>query len=359
MAQKGGNSMKFGLLSLLDHYPDDCSEEQYYKNFLEEVTYAEALGFDTVWIGEHHFDRYICPAPQIVAAAIAQRTTKMRIGTAIVLLPHHNPIRLAEDYALVDLLSGGRLDFGVGRGFIKATYDSFNQEMGESRARFQEGLEIIKRAWTQETFSYEGKFHTFHNVTVLPRPLQRPTPPIYTAAAITPESFVNAGRQGYSLLLAPFLQPFSTLKDQVQLYRQTLTDAGHSPDSVEIVAGYHSFVDETPEQARRTWESHYLRYLHFVGSLLAPSAELDPTQYASWQGRGEALREITFEEMYPDQVLCGDPAQCVDRVALLREELGITHFWVYMDLGGLDQRALRGSMERFATRVIPQFRGPG
>jgi len=110
--------MKFGILSLLDHYPEDCSEEQYYKNFLEEVTYAEELGFDSVWIGEHHFDRYICPAPQIVAAAIAQRTTKMRIGTAIVLLPHHNPIRLAEDYALVDLLSGGRLDFGVGRGFI-------------------------------------------------------------------------------------------------------------------------------------------------------------------------------------------------------------------------------------------------
>ena len=113
----------------------------------------------------------------------------MRIGTAIVLLPHHNPIRLAEDYALVDLLSGGRLDFGVGRGFLKATYDGFNQAMGESRERFQEGLEIITRAWTQETFSCMGKFHTFRNVTVLPRPVQQPTPPIYVAAAISPESF--------------------------------------------------------------------------------------------------------------------------------------------------------------------------
>jgi alkanesulfonate monooxygenase SsuD/methylene tetrahydromethanopterin reductase-like flavin-dependent oxidoreductase (luciferase family) len=234
--------MKFGLMTLFDHYPEDCSEQQYYQRFFEEVTYAEALGFDSVWIGEHHFDRYICPAPQVVAAAIAQRTTKMRIGTAIVLLPHHNPIRLAEDYALVDLLSGGRLDFGVGRGFLKATYDSFNQAMGESCARFQEGLEIITRAWTQETFSYAGKFHTFRNVTVLPRPVQRPMPPIYVAAAVSPESFVKAGQQGYSLLLAPFLQPFSTLKAQVQLYRQALIQAGHSPDRVEIVAGYHSFV---------------------------------------------------------------------------------------------------------------------
>jgi alkanesulfonate monooxygenase SsuD/methylene tetrahydromethanopterin reductase-like flavin-dependent oxidoreductase (luciferase family) len=130
----------------------------------------------------------------------------------------------------------------VGRGFLKATYDSFNQAMGESRARFQEGLEIITLAWTQETFSYAGKFHTFRNVTVLPRPVQRPMPPIYVAAAVSPESFVKAGQQGYSLLLEPFLQPFSTLKAQVQLYRQALIQAGHSPDRVEIVAGYHSFV---------------------------------------------------------------------------------------------------------------------
>src|SRR6202035_4671906 len=96
--------MKFGLLTLFDHYSEDCSEEQYYKNFFNEASYAEELGFDSIWIGEHHFCRYICPAPQMVVAAIAQRTKKIRIGTAIALLPHHDPIRLAEDYALVDLL---------------------------------------------------------------------------------------------------------------------------------------------------------------------------------------------------------------------------------------------------------------
>lgn len=223
------------------------------------------------------------------------------------LLPHHNPIRLAEDYALVDLLSGGCLDFGVGREFLKATYDGFNQAMGENRERFQEGLEIITRAWTQEAFSYTGKFHTF-NVTVLPRPVQQPMPPIYVDAAISPESSVKAGQQGHSLLLAPFLQPFSTLKEQVGLYRQALIQAGHSPDRVEIVAGYHSLVEETPERGRGTWEAHYMRYLRFVGSLPAPSVELDPTQYASWQGKAEDIKQVTFADRYPDQVLCGDPA---------------------------------------------------
>jgi natural product biosynthesis luciferase-like monooxygenase protein len=349
--------MKFGLLTLSDHYAEDRSEEQYYNDFFDEVTYAEELGFDTMWIGEHHFCRYICPSPQIVAAAVAHRTKKLRIGTAIVLLPHHDPLRLAEDYAMVDLLSGGRLDFGVGRGFIKAIYDGFNQSMDESRERFTEALEIIERAWTQTTFSYEGKFHTVRNVTMLPRPLQKPAPPIYMAAAVSPESFVTAGKKGHSLMLAPFTQPLSTLKANVQLYRQTLVAAGHSLQNVEIVAGYHSFVDDTPAEARRKWEAHYMRYLRFVGTLVAPPEEMPGEQYEAWRRTGEMFKHVTFEQMYPTQVLCGDPAQCVDRVGLLREELGMTHFWVYMDLGGLDKRELFRSMERFATKVIPQCRG--
>ncbi|HKV53956.1 MAG TPA: LLM class flavin-dependent oxidoreductase [Candidatus Binataceae bacterium] len=346
--------MKFGLLTLFDHYAEDCSEEQYYKNFFEEVSYAEDLGFDSIWIGEHHFCRYICPAPQIIAAGIAQRTKKLRIGTAIALLPHHDPIRLAEDYALVDLLSGGRLDFGVGRGFIKHTYDGFNQSMTESRDRFNESLEIIEQAWREPTFSYEGKFYKAHDVSILPRPVQRPAPPIYMAAAISPESFVAAGERGHSIMLAPFFQSQSTLKANVQLYRDTLARSGYSPDSVEIVSGYHTFVDETPDLAASKWEAHYMRYLHFVGDLINPG-EFTSSQYQSWRRSGEALRRVTWEQMYPNQVLCGDPSQCVERVAMLQEEYGIGHFWVYMDLGGLPQAELMRSMERFATRVIPQF----
>jgi natural product biosynthesis luciferase-like monooxygenase protein len=347
--------MKFGLLTLFDHYAEDCSEEQYYKNFFDEAVYAEELGFDAIWMGEHHFCRYICPAPQIVAAAIAQRTKKIRIGTSIALLPHHDPIRLAEDYALVDLLSGGRLDFGVGRGFIKATYDGFNQAMGESRERFNECLEIIEGAWLQHGFSYDGQFYRVENLTILPRPLQRPGPPIYMAAALSPESFIAAGQRGYSIMLAPFFQSRATLKENVQLYRDTLKLSGHSTDNVEIVAGYHTFVDETSALARGKWEDHYMRYLHFVGGLVNPS-EYTSNQYVGWRQSTAALQKVTFEQMYPDQVLCGDAGQCVERIALLADQYGVSHFWAYMDLGGLERSELRRSMERFATRVIPKFR---
>ena len=348
--------MKFGILTLSDHYLEDKSEEQYYKDFFDEAVYAEELGYDSVWIGEHHFNRYICPAPQVVGAALAQRTKKMRIGTAVALLPHHDPIRLAEDYALLDLLSGGRLDFGVGRGFIKGIYDGFNQSMVESRERFNEVLEVIERAWTQETFSYEGKFYNIHNITILPRPLQKPAPPIYMAAALSRESFIAAGQKGHSLMLALFTMPLSAFKEQVQLYRETLTQAGHSLQSIEIAGAYHGFIDETPEQARRKWEAHYMRYLRFVATLIAPSEEIPAQQYESWRHLGEGLKHVTFEQMYPNLVLCGDPAQCVERVGILQEELGVTHLQMYMDLGGLDHGELMRSMERFATKVIPHFR---
>lgn len=348
--------MKFGLLTLFDHYAEDCSEEQYYKNFFDEVSYAEELGFDSIWLGEHHFCRYICPAPQIVAGAIAQRTRKMRIGTAIVLLPHHDPIRLAEDYALVDLISGGRLDLGVGRGFIKATYDGFNQSMDESRERFNECLDIIEGAWRQPNFSYTGKFYRANNVTILPRPVQRPAPPIFMAAAASAESFVAAGKRGHSILLAPFFQSRERLKQNVELYKETLRESGFAPDTLQIIAGYHSFIDETPALARSKWEDHYMRYLHFVNGLINPG-EYTSIDYRSWRRSAEALSKVTFDQMYPDQVMCGDAGQCAERVALLEEQFGVTHFWVYMDLGGLPQRELRRSMELFATKVIPQFRG--
>jgi alkanesulfonate monooxygenase SsuD/methylene tetrahydromethanopterin reductase-like flavin-dependent oxidoreductase (luciferase family) len=152
-----------------------------------------------------------------------------------------------------------------------------------------------------------------------------------------------------------FALPMHVLKEQVQLYRETLRKAGHAPRTVEIAAGYHSFVEETPELARRKWEARYMRYLRFVASLLPPPEEISGAQYESWKRLGENLKHVTFEQMYPDRVLCGDPAQCVERIAMLQEELGITHFHVYMNLGGLEHGEVMRSLERFATRVIPHF----
>ena len=157
-------------------------------------------------------------------------------------------------------------------------------------------------------------------------------------------------------MLALFTMPMSAFKENVQLYRETLSQAGHSSQGIEVAGAYHCFVDDTPELARQKWEKHYMRYLNFVGSLIGPPERFPGKQYEAWKRLGENMRHVTFDQMYPDLVMCGDPEQCVERIELLQEELGLTNLLVYMDLGGLGQKELRGSMERFATKVIPHFR---
>ena len=221
--------MKFGLLTLFDYYPEDCSPQEYYRFLLDEIAYAEELGFDSVWMGEHHFCNYLCPSPQVFAAAVAQRTTRLRLGTAVALLPLHDPVRLAEDYAMVDVLSNGRLDFGVSRGFQKTSYDGFERSMDDSRERFAEGIDIIDKAWSQDSLSYEGQYRRLPNLSVLPRPVQRPRPPIWIGAGPTPESYELAAAHGYNILLASVFAPIQTFAPFVKLYRERLQEAGYDP----------------------------------------------------------------------------------------------------------------------------------
>src|SRR4051812_5861357 len=171
--------MKFGILFLPTYVPElDGSEAQAYQNMLEQVDRAEALGFESVWLTEHHFQYYggLVPSPPILAAAITQRTRRIRIGMAVTLLPFHRPVRVAEDMAMVDILSGGRLDWGVGRGFLNWEYQNLGVPVEESRDRFAEGLDIVLKAWAEDSFTFEGRFYQYRDLSVVPRPLQRPAP---------------------------------------------------------------------------------------------------------------------------------------------------------------------------------------
>ena len=198
--------MKFGILFLPTYVPElDGSEAQAYQNMLEQVDRAEALGFEGVWLTEHHFQYYggLVPAPPILAAAIAQRTRRIRLGMAVTLLPFHRPVRVAEDLAMVDILSGGRLDWGVGRGFLNWEYQNLGVAVEESRDRFAECLDIVLKAWTEDSFTDQGRFHQYRDLSVVPRPIQRPHPPIWFAASASDESFILAGRRGYNLMTIP------------------------------------------------------------------------------------------------------------------------------------------------------------
>ncbi len=260
--------MQFGIFTLFDYYPEDQSAPAYYRFLLDEAAYAEALGFDSIWFGEHHFCNYLCPSPQVFAAAVAQHTTRLRIGTAVALAALHDPVRVAEDYAMVDVLSNGRLDFGVGRGFQVDSYQAFNRSMDESRELLEENVKFIDKAWTYKTLTYEGPYRHVQNLPVLPRPVQQPRPPIWMAGSLSPESYQFAGSQGYHLKLAAIFSPLRTFIPLVQRYRETLQAAGHDPTQVRISVGNHCYVGTSAAQARAVWETYYMRYLHFFSSLL-------------------------------------------------------------------------------------------
>ena len=179
-----------------------------YHETLEQIVYADELGFDTAWLAELHFNRpfSIMPAPLIVAAALAQRTTRIRLGTAVALLPLQHPLRTAEDAATVDILSQGRLEFGVGRGTIALHFQGFNVSRDESRERFEEALTILEQAWTQETCRFDGKYFQVPDTAVVPKPLQKPHPPLRIAAN-SPETAGFSGERGYPVFVASPINP--------------------------------------------------------------------------------------------------------------------------------------------------------
>ncbi|MBM4254322.1 MAG: LLM class flavin-dependent oxidoreductase [Deltaproteobacteria bacterium] len=348
--------MNFGLLTLFDYYPEDCSPQEYYRFLLDEIAYAEDLGFDSVWMGEHHFCNYLCPSPQVFAAAVAQRTKRLRLGTAVALLPLHDPVRLAEDYAMVDVLSDGRLDFGVSRGFQKTSYDGFERSMDDSRERFAEGIEIIDKAWSQDSISYEGQYRRLSNVSVLPRPVQRPRPPIWIGAGPTPESYELAAAHGYNILLASVFAPIKTFTPFVKLYRERLQAAGFDPAQMSTSTGNHCYVGTSSAQAKEVWAKHYLRYFHFVSTLVEEKDYQQNKQFKAFAGVKTFLEKVDFDKARQTLAICGDAEECIDRVAQAKEAVGNTHYWVYSDLGGLPREEVWASLRRFAEKVMPKFR---
>jgi alkanesulfonate monooxygenase SsuD/methylene tetrahydromethanopterin reductase-like flavin-dependent oxidoreductase (luciferase family) len=342
--------MQFGLLTLFDFFPDRQDEVTYYKDTLSLMIYAEQLGLDSVWVGEEHFYWLgICPSPQLFLTALARETTRLRLGTAVSLLPFENPLRKAEDFAMLDLLSGGRLNFGVGRGSIPKHFEGFRVSMQESRARYEEALEIIERAWTQERFAYEGQFWQIPELSLSPKPLQKPYPPIYRGV-VSPEAFETAGVKGHGALFVPWLTP--NMKKGVESYRAALRAHGHSP--VPSVFVFFLFVDQDYRQALAEARETTGRYVELFSRTFprALLANLPP---------GDSLRDVwetvtSMPDHVEERVIVGTPRDCRRRLAEVQEELGIEHIALYLHAGARDIPRARWGLELFAKEVMPEFR---
>src|SRR5712692_6971180 len=252
--------MKFGVFFQTPEAPGQSHGERF-AEMLDRIGLADSLGFDVAWLAELHFGGAFSLLSNLLMAVpvIAERTRRIRIGTAVTLLPLHHPLACAEQAATADVLSGGRLESGVGRGSIPSQFHGFRVPVAENRARFDEALEIIRLAWTQERFSYHGRFYEVDNLSVVPRPLQQPHPPIRVAVH-TAESFAHIGDLGLPIYSGTTTTPLPQLREFMALYREHLATAGHAwqEDQMALMLPIH--VAATPAGAREAMRPGVLQY---------------------------------------------------------------------------------------------------
>jgi len=225
--------MKVGILQFFSWPERRVPIELVYRRAVQRIEIMDTAGYDAVWLAEHHFHSFsVCPSVHMMGVHVAARTRRLRIGTAVSLAALYHPLRLAEEVALLDVLSGGRVNWGAGRGFDPTEFAAFGVRGEESAARFQEAVDIVLRAWTQERLTYTGRFHRFDGIEVLPKPQQQPHPPVWLAAS-SPDAIRRAAAGGFSIMMDPHAS-HREIAVKRELYRQALTSAGHSIAGREI-----------------------------------------------------------------------------------------------------------------------------
>ena len=348
--------MKFGLHYLMS-CADGQSAAQRYQETLDQATRAEALGFESVWPVEHHFNRAvsILPCPALLLAAIASRTSTLRLGTAIVQLPLAHPMRIAEELATLDVLSGGRVEAGVGRGGNPTHFAGYGVSMAESRDRMIEALGYIRRAWTEERFSFQGRFFQADDLALAPRPIQQPHPPIRIAVN-SAETAAWAGREGYPIFLASNVNPFPKLRELVPLYRGARADAGHAPfaaDDLTLVMPV--YVGETRRQVEREVSPSVRQFAASAASVAQTwIAKASEAERPKLQALFEQMCGMTYETVNAVTAIFDTPSACVERLQHVREELNPGRLICWFNFGGLvpHDQVMR-SMELFSSRVLP------
>jgi alkanesulfonate monooxygenase SsuD/methylene tetrahydromethanopterin reductase-like flavin-dependent oxidoreductase (luciferase family) len=337
------------------------TEKEVYDHSLEEIALADRAGFDGVWLVEHHFFREYshCPAPEVVFGAVTQRTERMRIGHGVVLLPFNHPVRVAERIAALDLMSGGRMDVGVGRGVSPLEYEVFGGSMSESRARVEEGLRILRGAWGDEPFAFDGEYWSFPEIDVVPKPLQKPHPPLWTAA-VSPETFPMAADQGLGVLAGPFKPLFMIAEDRERFVDRCRV-LGRDPRELGFGMTVGVVVLDDHERARQIAARNIRWFYEQLLRLTAPVLERGGESYKYYREELGTLRELTGGTPSLDaleaagMVVAGDPEHAVEQIRGLTEH-GIDHLLCAVQAGGVPHEDVMRSIELLGEHVIPALR---
>jgi alkanesulfonate monooxygenase SsuD/methylene tetrahydromethanopterin reductase-like flavin-dependent oxidoreductase (luciferase family) len=349
--------MQFGYFTLSDnHYENNPRDaNQFVTDILAETVYADALGYHSAWIGEHHFNSLgVLSCPDLVLAHAAARTQRIRLAPAVTVLPLHNPIRVAEQWATLDLLSGGRVDWAAGRGYDRREYEPFGVDFDDNQAIFEEGMALVQRLWAAggERISHRGKYYRFENVRITPQPLQKPIPS-YVASFSRP-SVELAARLGCGLVVAPFAaaMTFGGLRQVAELYRESCAKAGTKPG--RLMCSYFTHFADTPQEeaAQRARQIRY--YRECVIPAFPSDPKTAPPSYRYFIEMVERLHKVKPEDLTENSVLLGSAARITETLKKV-EAAGFDEVILYFNVGLKPHGQVKDEMARFMSEVAPAF----
>jgi alkanesulfonate monooxygenase SsuD/methylene tetrahydromethanopterin reductase-like flavin-dependent oxidoreductase (luciferase family) len=348
--------MQFGYFTLSDnHYEDNPrSANRFVADIIEEAVYAEAIGLHSAWIGEHHFSTLgVLSCPDLVLAHVAARTTRLRLAPAVTVLPLHHPIRVAEQWATLDLISGGRVDFAAGRGYDRREYAPFAVSFVDNQAIFEEGMAVVRRLWSSdEPVSHQGRHYRFDDVMITPKPVQRPLP-AYVASFSQP-SIELAGRLGCGLIVAPFAaaMTFGGLREVADRYHDACARHGQPPGRLMCSYFVHFADGRGQEEAARARQIRY--YRECVIAAFPGDPRTAPPSYRYFVDMVERLRKLGPADLTENSVLLGTPAQIAETLKKV-EAAGFAEVILYFNVGLKPHPQVKDEMARFTAEVMPAF----
>ena len=319
-----------------------------YHNSLEQIALAEKYGFDMVTTSEHHMveDNGYFPSNMVTCAGIATRTEKMRIGTCVLLLPFYHPLAVAEDAAVLDIMSRGRFVLGVGLGYRREEFAAFNVPFEQRAARFEEALGLVRRLMTERGVTHTGPYFPMEDVTLMPRPVQKPCPPIWVAAKL-PAAIRRAARMGNAWLADP-VTPLKVLKERKQVYLDALAETGKDASQVEFPLRREAYV---AEESERAWEEAREPMLYNYQEYLDWGHLVDDEGRPVKRG-AEAMENLRR------RFIVGSPDDCIRQIKRYQEELGTTSMHFRIQFPGLDHDKILNSIRLLGEEVLPHFQRP-
>ena len=349
--------MRLGYFTLTDNPPAYGIDRKDPNRLLQEVMaqclHAEEIGLNSVWVPEHHFGLFgVLPSAPVFLANVAARTKRVKLGPATVLLPIQHPLRVAEEFALLDLLSDGRAQLSVGRGYDVREYEAFGIEYNRSQEIFFEGLEVLKKAWNHDVSSHQGIHYQYPELSVLPRPVQNPHPPIYVACFSEP-TLRFAARAGFNVIFAPFAAAmmFGSLQNAVQEFRKESEAAGHV--GLKAMCSYFVNVTYNKRETRETKE-RLLRYFQGILPAFPSDRTTAPPHISYFVDIVEQMQTMNTGDLGGRSIITGSPEDCL-KVLLDSEKAGIEEVILYFGFGGWGHSETMASMDRVAKELSPHF----